>query len=514
MNFVFTTYSHYFLIAIVLSVIALGVVRLRANVQGKKWITLAMLAITLWNLCAMLDISSTTLGGRLIWSKIEYLGANTTAPLLLLFFLNYPSVRIRLTKFQIAMLFLLPTITITMAMTNEWHYLFWTGFTPLPGIINGYDFRHGFFYWLALAFNYSCGTITVFQIIRNAIQFRGIYRLQSITLLIFSIFPYAAGLAYSLGTNPFPGLDILPLAFSLGGLGIVICVVFMRLFNLVPVGRNVLVENMQDGLIVVNSSLQIVDINPAACRLLEPIHLRVGESIMKAGELISDHFTEKEPRVEIEWKSDPPRCLELTTNTLNDQMGNEVGIMGIIRDITELSEMRQRLQIMATHDALTGLPNRPFFYDRFDLALANAQRSNKKFCILALDLDQFKSVNDNMGHLMGDEVLLEVARRLNSTLRGVDTVARFGGDEFIILLWEINSHSDAIKVAEKLLNILRKPYQIENKQLNLSASIGIALYPDHGIEIMELIKRCDEAMYRAKESGRNTYHCAQLSKDP
>ncbi|MHB8807125.1 MAG: diguanylate cyclase [Anaerolineaceae bacterium] len=508
MRLIFTPYSYSFLIAIVVSLIALVVILLRANVPGKKWMVLAMLAITIWNLCAMLDISSTTLEGRLIWSRIEYLGANTTAPLLLLFFLNYPSVRIRLTKFQIALLFFLPTITITMAMTNEWHSLFWTGFTPLPGIINGYDFQHGPFYWLALAFNYSCGTITVFQIIRNTIQFRGIYRLQSITLLIFSVFPYAAGLAYSLGTNPFPGLDILPLAFSLGGLGIVISVVFMRLFNLVPVGRTVLVENMQDGLIVLNSSLMIVDINPAAQKLLAPAVIRVGDPIQKAGESISTHFKMIASRVEIELDNEIPRILEIKTSPLTDQMGNQNGTVGIIRDITELSQMRQKLQEMATHDALTGLPNRTLFYERFELTLANAKRNKKSFAILSLDLDHFKEINDNLGHPIGDAVLVEIANRLTSTLRATDTAARFGGDEFVILLWEITDRTDAIKVAKKLLEMVRKPYLMDGQQLKLTASIGIVFYPENGKEIRELIKHCDEAMYRAKESGRNAYHYA------
>lgn len=511
MHFAFTPYSHYFLVAILLSLTALLVIQLRANFPGKKWIVLAMLAITFWNLCAMLDISSTTLPSRILWSKIEYLGANTTAPLLLLFFFNYPSALFRLKKFQYALLFFIPVITIAAAMTNEWHYLFWTGFTSLPAIPNGYEFHHGFFYWLALAFNYSCGTFAFVRIAKNIVQFRGVYRLQSITLLSVSIFPFVAGLAYSLNSNPFPGLDILPLAFSLSGAGIVVSVAFLRLFDLVPVGRSMLVENMQDGLIVVNQSLQVVDINPAARRLLEPIRLNVGESIAKAGDVLASHFVKTGPRIEIEWRSDPAHHLELTTSPLIDPLGNQVGTMGILRDITDICAMRQRLLDMATHDPLTGLPNRSLFYDHFNLALANARRDHKKFSILYLDLDRYKSVNDNMGHLVGDEVLIEVAVRLRSSLRAGDTVARFGGDEFAILLWDINDRSDAIQVSEKLLNALRKPFQlIDGGQVNMSASIGIVLCPDHGTEMRELMKRCDEALYRAKEKGRNTYSCTPL----
>ena len=508
MRFIITDYSQYFIIAVLLSLLAMIVVYLKANVPGKKWLVLALLAIAWWNLCSLLAISSTTLREIIIWSKIEYLGANTTAPFLLLFFLNYPNARFRLSKIQGVMIFLLPIITILTVMTNELHYHYWTDFIPIPGITNGYDFSHGFFYWLALTFNYTCGTIAVIQIVKNFIQFRGIYRFQFLIILIASVFPYAAGLIYSLGSNPFPGLDILPIAFSVAGMGIVISVVFLRMFELIPIGRNVLVENMQDGLIVIDKALQIVDINPAACRLLKPVHLRIGEPISKAGLEITNRFVNHGTRIEIEWGKDDRRYLEVTTNPLIDQIGNNVGTLGVIRDVTELIQMRQRLQIMATHDALTGLPNRPFFYDRFDLALANAQREKKKFCILALDLDKFKNVNDNMGHLVGDEVLIAVAKRLCSTLRKMDTVARFGGDEFTILLWEINDREAAIHVAKKLLDALRKPYSIEGKQLHLTASVGIVLYPDHGKEVRQLIKCCDEALYFAKENGRNTYQYA------
>lgn len=509
MHFILMEYSHYFIVAVFLSVLAVIVVHLKANVPGKKWLELALLAMAWWNLCSMLATSSTTLHEMIIWSKIEYLGANTTAPFLLLFFLNYPTVRFRLSKIRSAAIFLLPVITILMVMTNELHYQFWTDFTPLPEITNGYDFEHGIFYWVALTFNYTCGTIAVIQIVKNIIQFRGIYRLQFSIMLIASVFPYAAGLIYSLGSNPFPGLDILPIAFSIAGMGIVISVVFLRLFELVPIGRNVLVENMQDGLIVIDRTMQIVDINPAACRLLKPVCLSIGDPISKAGLEITNQFVNYGTRIEIEWGKDNRRYLEVTTNPLIDQIGNNVGTLGVIRDISELIQMRQRLENMATHDALTGLPNRPFFYDRFDLALANAQREKKKFCILSLDLDKFKNINDNMGHLVGDEVLVEVAKRLSSTLRKTDTVARFGGDEFTILLWEIIDREAAIHVAEKLLDAIRKPYSIEGKQLHLTASVGIVLYPDHGEEVRQLIKCCDEALYFAKENGRNTYHYAE-----
>ena len=186
-------------------------------------------------------------------------------------------------------------------------------------------------------------------------------------------------------------------------------------------------------------------------------------------------------------------------------INNEKCILSSISDITELSQMKQMLQDMATHDALTGLPNRRLFYDRFNIALANAQRKNKKLAVVSLDLDKFKTINDKLGHDAGDKVLIEAAGRLTSFLRKIDTVARFGGDEFVLLLGEINHKDDAIKVIQKILNGFRQSFIIGEHKLNLSASIGIALYPEDGSDINDLIKKSDEALYYIKDNGRDNY---------
>jgi diguanylate cyclase (GGDEF)-like protein len=453
----------------------------------------------------MLDVFCADLLGRIFWSKMEYLGANTASPLFLLFFLNYPSSRLRLSPIQIALLFALPLVTIFMVMTNEWHYLFWTGFTPLPGSENAFIFHHGPFYWLALTYNYLCRTISVALIIRNLLQFHGLFRFQSAVLLVSSAFPYFAGLAYSFGFNPFPALDILPLAFSLAGLGIVFSTVFLHMFDRVPIGRNLLVEKMQDGLIVINQRHQVVEINPAALNLLAPVSLQLGDSIVKAGDRIATQFANMSPRAEIEMDGLSPRCLELMTTPLIDQMENQIGTLGIIRDITEISQMKQRLQEMATHDALTGLPNRILFFDRFNLAVANALRNNKKLAVLSLDVDNFKDINDNFGHPFGDRVLVEVGQRLTGSLRMIDTVARFGGDEFMVLLWEINSKTDAVIVAQKILGDFQQPFMIDGQKITLTASLGIAVYPENGKDIQDLIKKSDKSLYHAKENSGDNY---------
>ncbi|WP_285716251.1 sensor domain-containing diguanylate cyclase [Pelosinus sp. IPA-1] len=186
-------------------------------------------------------------------------------------------------------------------------------------------------------------------------------------------------------------------------------------------------------------------------------------------------------------------------------VSNEKCLLSNISDITELSHMKQRLQVLATHDALTGLPNRTLFYERFDIALSNAQRNIKKMVIISLDLDNFKTINDSLGHDVGDEILAAAAAKMRGILRKDDTVARFGGDEFVLLLWEIDHEGDAIKLIEKILNGFRQPFIIGEYKLNLTASMGIAFYPKDGKEIKDLITKSDRALYYVKRNGRNNY---------
>jgi diguanylate cyclase len=168
-----------------------------------------------------------------------------------------------------------------------------------------------------------------------------------------------------------------------------------------------------------------------------------------------------------------------------------------LRRLARQARLRERA---ATHDALTGLPNRTLFRDRTDQAMRQAKRELTPTALLLIDLDRFKEVNDTLGHHYGDQLLVQVGRRLRAALREVDTVARLGGDEFAVLLPRIAAREGAVTVATKLLAGLEKPFTLEGLALDVEASIGIALYPDHGSDADELLQRADIAMYAAKDT--------------
>lgn len=174
-------------------------------------------------------------------------------------------------------------------------------------------------------------------------------------------------------------------------------------------------------------------------------------------------------------------------------------------DITERKAADERIRFLAQHDALTGLPNRSLLQDRLLQALANAQRDNEQVAVLFLDLDHFKTINDSLGHHIGDQLLQDVARRLNHCVRGNDTVSRQGGDEFLIVLGQLKSPGDAAHIAQKMLDAVAQPYEIDGHELRVTPSIGIAIHPDDGHDTETLIKNADAAMYHAKENGRNNY---------
>jgi diguanylate cyclase (GGDEF)-like protein/PAS domain S-box-containing protein len=195
----------------------------------------------------------------------------------------------------------------------------------------------------------------------------------------------------------------------------------------------------------------------------------------------------------------------LTISAVKDSNGEITHYVGVFSDISQLKEAQDQINFLAHHDALTHLPNRALFRERFDHALMHARHENNPIALLYLDLDRFKTVNDTLGHPVGDQVLLEACKRMKHTIRASDTLARLGGDEFVLLLEEETDAQHAAVVANKLIELFSKPMLIGEHELVVTASIGITLYPNDGDDPDMLIRHADRAMYEAKQEGRNTY---------
>ncbi len=203
-------------------------------------------------------------------------------------------------------------------------------------------------------------------------------------------------------------------------------------------------------------------------------------------------------------------CL-LTVTTKKDADDEIAGYQGIIRDITTTKQAEETIRHMAYHDALTGLPNRILFNDRLQAAIMAAARNGTHVVVMMLDLDKFKEVNDVLGHKIGDLLLKAVSERLKNTLRKSDTVARMGGDEFLVILPEIAHEYDAGIVASKIIEVFQWPFRLDGHKISVTTSVGVAVYPKDGRDQETIIKHADMAMYCSKHLGRNTYSCFQAA---
>ena len=210
--------------------------------------------------------------------------------------------------------------------------------------------------------------------------------------------------------------------------------------------------------------------------------------------------------------SELPVMITKSTVVLEEKE-NEYAFVIVARDIKERKTMEETISHMAHYDALTGLPNQLLFNDHLRIAMSQADRSRKKVAVIMLDLDDFKSVNSKLGHNVGDLLLQAVAKRLKTFLRKSDTVARIGGDEFVIMLSEIIKEADASNITKKVLDTFKKQFIFDDYTLNITASIGITIYPTDGNNADTLVRNADIAMNNAKKIGGNTYYYFHTMKN-
>ena len=292
--------------------------------------------------------------------------------------------------------------------------------------------------------------------------------------------------------------------------------------------KRLLLHAAGEGIFGVDATGQLTFINPAALRALgfseeemlgQGVHGLIHHSYADGSiypledcpiyasytKATDSHVTD-----EVLWRKDGSSFPVEYSSTPITKDGKVMGAVITFQDITERKQSEEKIRQMVYHDSLTGLPNRKLFSDRLGIALAQAQRNQKDVGIAMLDLDHFKGVNDTLGHDVGDLLLKAAAERLSASLRKGDTVARFAGDEFLLILPDLQVIEDAIQVAQKIADSFRKPFLIDTHQIVVTTSIGIAVYPNDGTDEGILLKNADIAMYKAKQAGGGRY---QLCKN-
>jgi diguanylate cyclase (GGDEF)-like protein/PAS domain S-box-containing protein len=290
-----------------------------------------------------------------------------------------------------------------------------------------------------------------------------------------------------------------------------------RAANLIALNAKVFAVS-NDGIMIVDAENNIIEVNPAFTELTGFAHdeaLGNNPKLLSSGKQEPEFFSDMwkslietglwEGEIWDRRKDGEAFLAQMSIYTLKDAHNRVVNRIGVFSDITQSKAEQETVAHQAQHDFLTNLPNRLLFRDRFKQQLARAKRHKKKFAVLYIDLDKFKPVNDTLGHQVGDQLLVAVAERLKLQVREIDTVSRFGGDEFAVLMTEVMTRNDVTMLADKILASLGLPYSLEGHSIHVTGSMGIAIYPDDGQDMDTILNNADAAMYKAKRNGSNTY---------
>jgi len=285
-------------------------------------------------------------------------------------------------------------------------------------------------------------------------------------------------------------------------------------------------SNTNEGIYIADVSRAIIDVNPAFAKLTGYNHSDIlgQKTNFLRSEKHNDTFYEKLWKELIEqghwqgeiWmrkKNGKHFAARLSMSALTNDEGVTLHYVCLFSDITQSKQQQQKLEFMAHYDELTKLPNRTLLAERFTLAITHSEKTNTQLAVCFLDMDNFKPVNDNYGHDIGDQLLIEVAQRINTSIREEDTASRQGGDEFVLLLGDLESLADGDDILQKILNHLAQPYTIDGHIFTITVSIGVALFPVDDADLDTLLRHADYSMYQAKLAGKNRYHLYNPEQD-
>src|SRR5919112_504122 len=500
-----------FVAAALLVVFALRAWR-RRGTPGAMALAVLMAAGTVWGVGYALSLGAAEPSTRIYWGEIKYLGTVAIPLAWLIFALQYTGREGWVTRGVLTLLAVEPCVALVLIFTNEAHGLFWSSresgtSRPFPIIESVY----GPWFWVHLSYSYLLLLVGTVFLTQALVSSAHLYREQRIALVVGTLMPWVVNAVSVSGVVSVGGPDPVPLAFAIAG------VVFARpLFrhgplDLVSVARDVVVEGMGDGVIVLDVQDRVVDLNPAAQRILgcsfsEAVGQPIERILPGQVALLRRHHGSEEAHGEAAVGSGvAARYYDIAISSLRTRNVARAGRLISLRDITERKDLEQQLMQQALHDALTGLPNRALFMNRLELALARARRRESKVAVLFMDLDNFKFVNDSLGHEAGDLLLVAVCNRVQPCLRSEDTIARLGGDEFALLIEDVKCPSEPAYLAERIEEELRVPFTVGGQLVFVTASIGIAIGDSRQNPPEYLLREADLAMYRAKEEGKASH---------
>ena len=469
-------------------------------------------AILIWSLTAAMEATASPLPAKIFWSKVEYIGATSTTPFLLIFCLTFTHRKHWLTKTNMAVLWTMPVIIFLLAATNEWHHLIWTSFEPSPNPAdNLYIYHHGLAYWVYVSYTYIYAFTAALLILQEYIHTSHIYKSQNGTILFSMLFPWIGSSMYVFELNPIPGLDTTPISFAFTALVIAWGLFSTRLLDLIPIAHDVLIHNMQDGVVVIDPGNRVIEANPATATLLNcaeiPTGRNVYETFSKWPTLASILTQKPDLPNEIILTGDETRYLDVRVTSIINPQGRKDGYLAVLREITGLKQVEFALEEksfemerQAITDELTDLYNRRYLEKSLEVEFKKSERYNTELSLALIDVDDFKNINDTFGHRTGDDALRFVADTLKSSLRRADIAVRMGGDEFLAIM-PLTDLESAWSVIERIRIIIQNE-SFPTSTSHISISAGVTGWVK-GDTPENALKRVDSYLYRAKQSGKN-----------
>ncbi len=498
------------LAGVLIAVVMAATWRFRATQLGRAFLRL-LLSLQIWTLGFAVELAAVHLAGKLFWANIQFVGI-LLLPMSWLEITLLSTGRSRNIKRYMTLLSMLVVLMLVVIWTNDFHRFFRNN-PHIDCAENSFCFLvndYGTLFYFYAAISYALFLTSLVVMAESLTMTKPIYRQQSLLLLASLILPLTTDLLYTLGLSPIPHFNFTAMTFSVGTILMGVALFRFRLVSIRPLAYDMIIENLRDGILILDKDNIIVDINPAAQTLLGVSGSQaIGESVLilykKMPELVEQFWNISSIKsvVQVGGEGDERR-FDVTISPINDRSGNPSGRAVTIHDMTEQFKLYQKVERLAQTDPLTGLFNRRYFFECSEQEVALSLRDKKSLSLLMLDLDNFKRVNDTHGHTTGDYVLAEVASVLKSNLRRNDMAGRYGGEEFIILLPEIDSAA-AREVAERLREtIATQPMQTGEDKVWVTISVGIAtLRHKDGEALTSLIHAADTALYRAKALGKN-----------
>ncbi len=519
-----------------LSLVVFGLTWSRRTFPGGHVFPFIMLAVAEWSLFSGLEAAAVPLAMKLVWSKVEYVGLAATPALFLLFAARYSGYDRWLRGIPRVLLWVPASVTVALAATNDLHQWVWAEYAPGPAGSNAFIYAHGPAYYAIAAQVYLFVIAACVLVARSALH-QEARRRQAVTILLASVFPLAVGILYVVNPSFVPGLDLIPLSFFVTGLVFLAGIGVFRVFELVPVARDALVERMSDAILVLDSRGWIADANPAAESLLGITNSDVGQEAARViavwPRLRLNNHEGEERRLEVALCDDPPRYVDVRVSPLRESRQRAGGCLIVLRDVTErhaaeaaLHEANERLEAdvrriealqvelreLAIRDGLTGLFNRRYLDEVLPRELARAGHGGGVVSIVMIDIDHFKETNDSRGHREGDRLLSILGSVLREGTRPGDAACRYGGEEFLLVLPDAPPD-----VAQSRMNRLRTDYAMRLRAEGFASpptlSAGVATFPHHARTDDDLLRAADDALYAAKAAGRDRVFIADTARD-